>query len=100
MAIPITIPRVGWNMDEGLFAGWTKAEGEPVKSGDFIFSLETDKAIQEIECLDSGILWIPPEGPKAGDKVTVGMVIGYLKGPAWSRARRPSPASARMTHGR
>jgi pyruvate dehydrogenase E2 component (dihydrolipoamide acetyltransferase) len=81
VAIPITIPRVGWNMDEGLFAGWTKQEGEQVTSGESIFTLETDKALQEIESLDSGILRISPGAPKAGDKVTVGTVIGYLVAP-------------------
>ena len=100
MAIPITIPRVGWTMDEGLFAGWTKAEGEPVKAGDFIFSLETDKAVQEIECLDSGILRIPPGAPKAGDKVTVGTIIGYLVEPGESvpfEGTIPPPAVAAAT---
>jgi pyruvate dehydrogenase E2 component (dihydrolipoamide acetyltransferase) len=81
VAIPITIPRVGWNMDQGLFAGWTKQEGEQVTSGESIFTLETDKALQEIESLDSGILRISPGAPKAGDKVAVGTVIGYLVAP-------------------
>ncbi|HLY09492.1 MAG TPA: E3 binding domain-containing protein, partial [Planctomycetota bacterium] len=81
MAIPITIPRLGWNMDEGVFAGWTKQEGERVTAGEFIFTLESDKALQEIESLDGGILRISPAAPKTGDKVAVGTVIGYLVEP-------------------
>src|SRR5579862_7473738 len=84
MAIPITIPRLGWNMEEGTFAGWTKQEGERVTAGESIFTLESDKALQEIESLDGGILRIAPGAPKSGDKVTVGTVIGYLVEPGES----------------
>ncbi|HVR83920.1 MAG TPA: dihydrolipoamide acetyltransferase family protein [Planctomycetota bacterium] len=84
MAIPITIPRLGWNMDEGVFAGWTKQEGEQVTSGDSIFTLESDKALQEVESLDAGILRISPGSPKAGEKVAVGTIIGYLVAPGES----------------
>ncbi len=56
MAIEITIPRLGWNMDEGVFVAWLKQDGELVKAGEPLFSLETDKAVQEIESLDTGTL--------------------------------------------
>src|SRR5258707_12191511 len=78
MPIPITVPRLGWNMDEGTFAGWLKQDGDPVRSGDRVFSLESEKATEEIESLDGGTLHIPTDGPKTGDKLAVGMVIGYL----------------------
>jgi pyruvate dehydrogenase E2 component (dihydrolipoamide acetyltransferase) len=81
MAIPITIPRLGWNMEEGVFAGWRQANGSTVRVGEPLFTLESDKATEEIECLDAGILRIPPSGPREGDKVAVGMVIGYLVQP-------------------
>ncbi len=78
MAIEITIPRLGWNMDEGVFVGWLKQDGDLVKAGEPIFSLETDKAVQEIESLDSGRLRIAPDGPQSGQTVAVGTVIGTL----------------------
>jgi pyruvate dehydrogenase E2 component (dihydrolipoamide acetyltransferase) len=78
MAIEITIPRLGWNMEEGVFIGWLKQDGDAVHAGDSLFSLEGEKATEDIECLDSGILRIPPTAPKPGDKVAVGAVIGYL----------------------
>src|SRR5262245_21359048 len=77
MAIPITIPRLGWNMDEGVFAGWLKQDGDAIRAGDALFSLESEKATEEVECLDRGTLRIPPDGPQAGDKLRVGTVIGY-----------------------
>jgi pyruvate dehydrogenase E2 component (dihydrolipoamide acetyltransferase) len=82
MAIDITIPRLGWNMDEGVFIAWHKADGDLVKAGEPLFSLESDKAAQEIESLDSGRLQISPTGPKPGQTVAVGTVIGSLLGPA------------------
>ncbi len=81
MASEITIPRLGWNMDEGIFVGWLKADGQPVAAGEPLYNLEGDKATQEIESLENGILRIPPDGPKDGDKVAVGAIVGYLVSP-------------------
>jgi pyruvate dehydrogenase E2 component (dihydrolipoamide acetyltransferase) len=76
--IEITIPRLGWSMDEGRFSSWLKQEGEKVVSGDQLFVLEGEKSVQEIESLDAGILRLLPTSPKAGDVVLVGQLIGYL----------------------
>src|SRR4051812_21913211 len=78
MAVPITIPRLGWNMEEGTFAGWLKRDGDPVRAGEPLFALETEKATEEVECMDAGFLRIPADGPKAGERLTVGTVIGYV----------------------
>src|SRR4051794_15200756 len=78
MAIEITIPRLGWSMDEGVFAGWLKRDGEPVRPGDPLFGLEGEKTTQDVEAIDGGTLRIPPTAPAAGDTVAVGAVIGYL----------------------
>jgi pyruvate dehydrogenase E2 component (dihydrolipoamide acetyltransferase) len=78
MAVPITIPPLGWSSDEALFAGWIKHDGDEVRPGDALFSVESDKATQEIESLDGGILRIPPDAPNPGDRLKVGTVIGYL----------------------
>jgi pyruvate dehydrogenase E2 component (dihydrolipoamide acetyltransferase) len=74
----VTVPRLGWSMDEGTFVGWLKRDGEAVQPGDLLFSLESDKATEPIEAIDAGILRIPPGGPKPGDKVTVGQTLGEL----------------------
>lgn len=78
MAIPITIPRLGWNMEEGTFAGWLKPDGATIQPGEALFSLESEKATEDVECLDAGILRIAPDGPKVGDVLAVGAVIAYL----------------------
>ncbi len=81
MASEVTIPRLGWNMEEGTFIGWLKKDGDRVAAGEPLFSLEGDKATQEIESLETGILRIPPDGPHEGEKIAVGRLIGYVLEP-------------------
>ncbi|HVX10797.1 MAG TPA: dihydrolipoamide acetyltransferase family protein [Pirellulales bacterium] len=76
--IEITVPRLGWSMEEGTFSEWLKREGDWVEKGDMLFVLESDKAAQEIESFEAGVLRIGPDSPKPGESVKVGQVIGYL----------------------
>lgn len=78
MAFEITLPRLGWDMEEGSLAAWLKQDGEFVTAGEMLLSVEGDKAIQEIEALDSGYLHILPGGPQPGQKLPVGTLLGYL----------------------
>ncbi len=78
MPTEITIPRLGWSMEEGTLTEWLKSDGQWVERGEMLFVLEGDKAAQEIESFESGVLRIPPDGPRPGDTVKVGQVIGFL----------------------
>jgi len=96
----ITIPRLGWNMEEGVFAGWLKRDGEAVRAGEPLFSLEGDKATQDVESIDPGILKIPPTAPVVGDRLLVGAVIGYLLQPGEADpAEAAAPASGASPEG-
>src|SRR2546429_1913482 len=95
MSIPITIPRLGWNMEEGVFVGWLKQDGEEIKPGDSLFSLESEKATEDVECLDTGILRMGLNSPKGGESVRVGDVIGYLLQPGEAMPAETQPASAK-----
>jgi pyruvate dehydrogenase E2 component (dihydrolipoamide acetyltransferase) len=81
MAFEITLPRLGWSMEEGVFQSWLKKEGDEVKAGEPLFVLESDKAAQEVEATDSGILHIPADAPQPGEVTKVGRVLGYLLAP-------------------
>jgi len=59
MATEITVPRLGWTMEEGVFLGWLKQEGEPVLEGDALYTLESDKSAQEVEATEE----TPPGAP-------------------------------------
>ncbi|MFO1063054.1 MAG: 2-oxo acid dehydrogenase subunit E2 [Pirellulales bacterium] len=78
MPHPITTPRLGWSMEEGVFGEWLKAPGEFVRAGDLLFLLEGEKAATEIESIDSGILCIPSDAPLPGTTVKVGDILGFL----------------------
>jgi pyruvate dehydrogenase E2 component (dihydrolipoamide acetyltransferase) len=96
MASAICIPRLGWNMEEGVFLGWLRRAGESVCAGEPLFTLEGEKSAQEVEVLEDGILWIDPDGPQPGAIVPVGAVIGALLRPGESPPNS-APAADRVT---
>ena len=56
-------------MDEGVFVGWLKRDGDSVRPGDPLFSLEGEMTTQDVEAIDAGILSIPPDAPRPGETV-------------------------------
>lgn len=78
MAKEIRLPRLGWSMEEGRFVGWLKPEGSPVRPGEPLFAVESDKATQEVEATDDGLLKVAPGAPGEGDTVQVGRLLGWL----------------------
>jgi pyruvate dehydrogenase E2 component (dihydrolipoamide acetyltransferase) len=84
-------------MEEGTFLRWLKHDGEMVRPGDVLYELESDKATQEIEATDAGILRIPPDAPGPDTMVPVGALLGYLvssaEDAAWVDAAVAAPAS-------
>jgi pyruvate dehydrogenase E2 component (dihydrolipoamide acetyltransferase) len=97
MPIKITVPRLGWSMEEGTFSEWLKHDGDRVVASDLLFVLESDKASQEVESLDSGVLYIPADAPRPGDKVAVGQLLGYLLADGESVSAVESPAAVKPT---
>src|SRR6202166_4244907 len=56
MPIQVLMPALSPTMEKGNLAKWLKKEGEPIKWGDFIAEIETDKATMEVEATDEGTL--------------------------------------------
>jgi pyruvate dehydrogenase E2 component (dihydrolipoamide acetyltransferase) len=52
----VIMPKMGDGMEEGTLVEWLKKEGEKVKSGEVIATIQTDKATLEMESSGSGIL--------------------------------------------
>ncbi len=86
----IVLPRLGWTMEQGIFMGWLKRDGESVKAGESLYGVEGDKSYQEIEAIESGALRIAAGGPKNGDTIPVGAVLGHIEVAGQTR----SPAAA------
>jgi len=47
MAIEVILPKLGQTMEEGTIVDWFKHEGDEVKRGEVLFTIESDKATLE-----------------------------------------------------
>ena len=75
MAVEILLPKIGFSMQEGQIAEWLAADGDEVKEGQPLFSLEADKSTNEVEAPASGKLRIVAQ---IGETYEVGTVLGYI----------------------
>jgi len=50
------LPKIGVNMTDALIVEWVVKEGDTIQVGDHILDAETDKAVQEIQAMSSGVL--------------------------------------------
>lgn len=93
MAIEIVMPRLGWTMETGVLVEWLKKDGDTVQPGDVLFTVESDKALNEVESFDAGRLYIPSGAPALGSTIPVGGLLAYLLKPGESA---PSLASVNV----
>ena len=77
MRVPIMMQQLGPDVESGVIVVWLKEIGEIVAKGDPLLEVETEKAVLEMEALDSGVLIETTSG--IGAEVQVGEVIGYLE---------------------
>ena len=56
MPVEVIIPKLSTTMDEGTIVRWLKEAGDQVQAGEFLFELETDKAVMGVESPTSGVL--------------------------------------------
>jgi pyruvate dehydrogenase E2 component (dihydrolipoamide acetyltransferase) len=56
VATEVKLPRLGQGMESGTITKWLKSEGEPVKKGEPLYELDTDKVTQEVEAEADGVL--------------------------------------------
>jgi pyruvate dehydrogenase E2 component (dihydrolipoamide acetyltransferase) len=77
MRVDVTMPNLGYDMEEGTVATWLKQAGDAVERGEVIAEIETDKTTVEMEALATGTLAeiVHP----AGSTVAVGEVIAFLE---------------------
>ena len=56
MPFTLTMPKLTPTMEGGTIVKWHKKEGDPVKDGELLFEVATDKATVEHSALDGGVL--------------------------------------------
>src|SRR6266516_4076525 len=79
MATKVHMEALSPTMEEGRLVKWTKHEGDPVKSGDTLAEVETDKAVMELVARADGQLLkvLAPEGTT----VPVGNIVAWIGKP-------------------
>ena len=72
----VIMPKMGDGMEEGTLLEWLKKDGDQVKSGEIIGTIQTDKATLELEAPAAGVL----TGLllKGGETVPVGKAIAAI----------------------
>ena len=52
----VIMPKTGAEMEEGKIVSWKKKPGEPIKTGEILLEIETDKATMDVESPATGVL--------------------------------------------
>lgn len=76
MATQVLVPVMGEAIGEARLAAWLKHVGDPVRRGDELAELETDKAVLMLECPADGVLLetLVAEGAM----VTTGQLLAHV----------------------
>src|SRR6202000_1581160 len=79
MAEVILMPRLSDTMTEGVIAAWHKKVGDPVKKGELLAEVETDKATMDLESYKDGTLLYT--GTDKGGKIQVNDLLAIIGSP-------------------
>src|ERR1700730_1015850 len=82
----VNMPKLSDTMEEGTVIEWKKKSGDPVKKGDVLAEVESDKASFELEADADGVLSIVID---AGKAMPVGAVIANI-GKAGEKPAKPA----------
>jgi pyruvate dehydrogenase E2 component (dihydrolipoamide acetyltransferase) len=87
----VLMPQLGETVAEGKITKWFKSAGEPVKPGDNLFEIETDKVSMEVPSTTTGMLAeirVP-----AGEVAPVGFVVAVIADGGVSAPAKPAPTA-------
>lgn len=70
------MPKLGMTMKEGKISKWYKGEADPIKKGENLFEIETEKITNQIESPETGLLFqiVVPKGTT----VPVGTILAVI----------------------
>src|SRR4051794_33900142 len=72
----VLMPQLGETVAEGKISTWFKSVGEPVKPGDNLFEIETDKVSMEVPAISAGVL--AEIRVSAGETAPVGAIVAVI----------------------
>ncbi len=76
MTTQVLLPKIGFSMNEAVLAEWIVADGANVTEGQSLYSIESDKSVQEIESPATGKLKIMAI---VGETYEVGHVLAEIE---------------------
>ena len=88
----VLMPQLGETVAEGKITQWFKSAGEPVKPGDNLFEIETDKVSMEVPSTTTGVLSeirVP-----AGEVAPVGAIVAVIADGSGAQASQPVALTA------
>ncbi|MEW6755818.1 MAG: 2-oxo acid dehydrogenase subunit E2 [Candidatus Latescibacterota bacterium] len=74
--IPVLMPQVGENLETGSILEWHRQEGERVAKGDLLLTVESEKAVFEVQAEADGVL--ARILYQAGEEAAVLQPVGYI----------------------
>ena len=94
MAFEILMPQLGLTMEEGTVTQWLKQEGDPVKAGEAVLEITTDKLTNEVTSEHDGVLL--KIVAQEGEDIPVKGLLGYIgqAGEQVGDTAAPAPAAA------
>ena len=76
MSAEIKVPAVGESISSGIISIWHRQEGDYVRAGDLLFTLDTDKVSTEVAAQAAGLVRIKVP---ADQEVKIGEVVGLIE---------------------
>ena len=76
MSAEIKVPAVGESISSGIISIWHRQEGDYVRAGDLLFTLDTDKVSTEVAAQAAGLVRIKVP---ADHEVKIGEVVGLIE---------------------
>lgn len=76
MSHEIVLPKIGFSMASATFVEWLVADGAAVNEDDPLYTIESDKALEEIPAPASGVVRQKAEPDK---EYQVGDVLGTIE---------------------
>ena len=76
MSAEIKVPAVGESISSGIISLWHRQDGDYVRTGDLLFTLDTDKVSTEVAAQAAGLVRIKVP---ADQEVKIGEVVGLIE---------------------
>ena len=93
----VLMPQLGETVDKGKITTWFKKVGDPVKPGENLFEIETDKVSMEVPSTTTGVL--AEIRVEAGNDAPVGAVVAVGIGIAFATGLIPPKSGMEGTIG-